>query len=463
LCFFDVTSPLVNDLTTGGTDKYLSAEQGKVAKGLIDTNTSDISTLKDQINQTSLTNIEIGSSPITSLTGMLDGFVDSLVFKGKTMYKLSGGTYTDTYSSGVTLESCGQAEGKVVMSSLKANNTVGDSLSIALSTPLRGLTINTTKYQDILNVANKSIVRNVGKKIFTGASTEVWSKGNPTLQTNTLQFICSIGDCKTGLSSTEINLMNDKFAMISSTNNIANDSESIAIDENGQLLVRILKSKLATQDVAGFKLWLNSVNITIIYPLANAITETIKKVGTLKTFAGGYLQLDNAIVPTVNFNYPVKLASVVEEHTQIIDDLSDTVAENANKIGDLSTLTTTDKSSLVNAIKENTQNISNLSSKANVTMASNWVNVSGYNSTISKTGKMVSVNCFIQGGSYNASAILCVVPDGYKPSSRTLLRGVTYENVERNCFIENNGNIWIDAGLTSAPTWFAVTGTFQLD
>jgi len=323
-------TPIINDLATGGTDKYLSAEQGKVAKGLIDINTTDINTLKGQVLQKTLTNIEIGSSPITSLTGILDGFVDSLIFKGKTRYKTSGGIYTDTYATGVILESAGQNEGKITMSSLKPDNTIGDSINITLATPLRGITVNATKYQDILNVTNKTVIRNIGKKIFTGTSTETWTLGNPTLQTNTLQFIYTIGDCKTGLSSTEVNLMNDKFAMISSTDNIANDSESIAINENGKLLIRILKSKLSSQDVAGFKLWLNSVNVTIVYPLVNSISETINDVGTLQTFADGYLQLDNVIVPIVNFNYPVKLASVVDEHTKIIDSTVD-------KIGDLTT------------------------------------------------------------------------------------------------------------------------------
>jgi len=322
--------PIINDLTTGGIDKGLSAEQGKVTKELIDANTTDITTLKGQVLQKTLTNIEIGSSPITSLTGILDGFVDSLVFKGKTRYKTSGGTYTDTYANGITLESAGQNEGKLTMSSLKPDNTVGDSINITLATPLRGFTIGSVKYNDILNVESKSMARNIGKKIFTGASTETWTLGSPTLQTNTLQFIYTIGDCKTGLSSTEVNLMNDKLAMLSSTENIANDSESIAIDENGKLLVRILKSKLATQDIAGFKLWLASVNVTIVYPLVNSISETINYVGTLQTFQDGYLQLDNVIVPIVNFNYPVKLASVVDEHTKIIDSTVD-------KIGDLTT------------------------------------------------------------------------------------------------------------------------------
>lgn len=348
-------APIINDLITGGIDKSLSAEQGKIAKGLIDTNTNDITTLKGQVNQTALTNIEIGSSPITSLTGLLDGFVDSLIFKGKTQYK-TGSTYTDTYASGVTLESAGQSEGKLTMTSLKPDNTVGDTINITLATPLRGFTIGSTKYNDILNVESNTITRNMGKKILIGASTETWTLGNPTLQTNTLQFIYQIGDCKTGLLSTAINLMNDKFVMDTSTNNIANDTESIAIDENGQLLVRILKTKLATQDVAGFKLWLASVNITVIYPLLNSITETVSDGGTLQTFADGYLQLNNVIVPIVNFNYPVKLASIVDEHTKIIDKTVDKIgvlsADLSEKAKDTDNTRTTTSKTVTGAINE---------------------------------------------------------------------------------------------------------------
>lgn len=58
---------------------------------------------------------------------------------------------------------------------------------------------------------------------------------------------------------------------------------------------------------------------------------------TLQTFKDGYLQLQNAIVPTVNFNYSVELASVVSEHTRVIDELEDVVVDNVNKIGVLTT------------------------------------------------------------------------------------------------------------------------------
>ena len=322
-------APLVNDLTTGGIDKYLSAEQGKVVKGLIDTNTTDINTLKDEVNKTSLTNIEIGASPITSLTGMLDGFVDTLIFKGKTMYKTSGGTYTDTYASGVTIESTGESEGKMIMTSLKPDNSVGDTLNASVSKPLRSQGL----VKDIYNVVNKTITRYIGQMTFKGASTESWVLGTPPLSTNTLQFKIQIADGKVGLSPTDVNLMCDKFVSDTSANNISNDAEGIAFDDNGYVLVRILKSKLATQDVAGFKLWLASVNTTIVYQLLNSVTETVKKVPTLQTFKDGYLQLQNAIIPTVNFNYSVELASVVSEHTRVIDELEDVVVDNVNKIG----------------------------------------------------------------------------------------------------------------------------------
>jgi hypothetical protein len=74
-----------------------------------------------------------------------------------------------------------------------------------------------------------------------------------------------------------------------------------------------------------------------VYQLLNPVSETIKKVGTLQTFANGYLQLNNVVTPTVNFNYPVMLASVVSEHTKAKDELEDVVVDNTNKIGDLAT------------------------------------------------------------------------------------------------------------------------------
>ena len=42
--------PVVNDLTTGGTTKALSAEQGKALKALIDTLTAKVNALETSVN-----------------------------------------------------------------------------------------------------------------------------------------------------------------------------------------------------------------------------------------------------------------------------------------------------------------------------------------------------------------------------------------------------------------------------
>lgn len=45
-------------------------------------------------------------------------------------------------------------------------------------------------------------------------------------------------------------------------------SEALTIHVNGNLYIRILKSKLPTQDVQGFKQWLQTNNVTVVYQLA---------------------------------------------------------------------------------------------------------------------------------------------------------------------------------------------------
>jgi hypothetical protein len=50
-------SDIINDVTTGGTDVPLSAEQGKTLKGLIDTNTTNIGTKADKITSPTNDNI----------------------------------------------------------------------------------------------------------------------------------------------------------------------------------------------------------------------------------------------------------------------------------------------------------------------------------------------------------------------------------------------------------------------
>jgi hypothetical protein len=94
----------------------------------------------------------------------------------------------------------------------------------------------------------------------------------------------------------------------------------------------------------------------------------IKSDGTINYLAG--TALPSPLAPSVSsggfllsqINVPANSASISATNITDKRKMANTTESIANKIGDLSTLTTIDKTSTVNAIKENTQNISKLKS-----------------------------------------------------------------------------------------------------
>lgn len=99
---------------------------------------------------------------------------------------------------------------------------------------------------------------------------ENWSKENADLDSTVLFNITVDNSMGVGTTSSIANLLSDKFAnVISGTGGTwGTDKEGISINPAKKLHIRILKSRLETQDVAGFKKWLQANNVTVVYQLA---------------------------------------------------------------------------------------------------------------------------------------------------------------------------------------------------
>ena len=140
-----------------------------------------------------------------------------------------------------------------------------------LSTPsnleLRGI----GEVQDTLDCLTGEVTERIGVDVLDGS--EDIALRNETLE-NTLLFVTRLTDI-----NTKSNLIYcDKFdgTDISWDTIVNTDKEFIRLYMSDKALyIRILKSKLATQDVNGFKEWLSKNPITIQYKLA---TESIKTV-----------------------------------------------------------------------------------------------------------------------------------------------------------------------------------------
>ncbi|NFO48504.1 hypothetical protein FDB40_16700 [Clostridium botulinum] len=184
--------------------------------------------------------------------------------------------------------------------------------------PLRGLPSGVT---DVVDYDKNERIKNVGKVVFDGS--EAISYVTASTSVDTLLFsINNTFGIKGNEGEYSIVALSDKFYYkynYFSDNNF----ESFFISKSGGIYIRILKSKLETQDVAGFKKWLQTNPTTVYYQLATQVVEKLNIKDTLQSFENGYIQLDNSITPTAQLEYstnlPSALSGVVEIQDKILD------------------------------------------------------------------------------------------------------------------------------------------------
>ena len=111
---------------------------------------------------------------------------------------------------------------------------------------------------DVLDLKKLKITRNYGSETFNGSDSENWELG--VSHTNSIVFYKESNDSQEYTQSTPGSLLCDKF--IYNWNVWSSEEEGVRIEEYGALQISILKSKLETQDLAGFKKWLQSNPVT---------------------------------------------------------------------------------------------------------------------------------------------------------------------------------------------------------
>lgn len=127
--------------------------------------------------------------------------------------------------------------------------------------------------------------KKIGKVVLNGS--ENW--GLSQTQTNTLRFI-NITILQNGLATSNNKIICNMFTTSGTTDN--DDYEHIRnaiIEYPTYLFVLINKTRLATQDIAGFKSWLSTHNTTVYYILNAPTTEEIAE----SNYPTLYNQLNN--------------------------------------------------------------------------------------------------------------------------------------------------------------------------
>ncbi len=102
-----------------------------------------------------------------------------------------------------------------------------------------------------------------GEVVFNGS--EGWSYPTGQDGNNTILLYSRISDTKINQNYPICDMFNGTYLNIWES---TTDIEGILINHNKDCVLRLNKSRLATQDVAGFKKWLQANNVTVVYQLA---------------------------------------------------------------------------------------------------------------------------------------------------------------------------------------------------
>lgn len=105
------------------------------------------------------------------------------------------------------------------------------------------------------------------------------------------------------------------------------DSEGLAVTQYG-VYIKILKSKLSTQDAEGFKAWLKANTTTIYFARATPVTEIVENCIDidLDTYQEKtYFNILNSLPGTLDFKVPSNIGSVVQNMAKEVNNIWDVI------------------------------------------------------------------------------------------------------------------------------------------
>lgn len=134
---------------------------------------------------------------------------------------------------------------------------------------------------------------------FDGSDDEKWvywgnNTDNGKLDSSLISFYLSFTNYKDFTTST---IFNNKFLMANTVWGATTEIMALNADNLMSLQVALLRSKLATQDLAGFKTWLQANPITVVYELATPTQEVISTNDNLllNSYVNGHLDVDSVV------------------------------------------------------------------------------------------------------------------------------------------------------------------------
>lgn len=205
----------------------------------------------------------------------------------------------------------------IEMDTGKAPTTIEPYKTNILSTPEEVVLRGVGEVKDTLNLNTGEYVQRIKEMVLNGS--ENYTVVEYIHNNTNLRFDLYINDIK---STTYSELICDSLPVL--TDSMLPEGENtksyIASHANGGRIVIIIeKSKLPSENIEGFKTWLQANPITVQYKLTTPIVKTVdlsivdQNGGTqenLHSFANGHLQVsseaENSLLPSVQYEIPTK-------------------------------------------------------------------------------------------------------------------------------------------------------------
>ncbi|MFR1315109.1 MAG: BppU family phage baseplate upper protein [Clostridium perfringens] len=193
-----------------------------------------------------------------------------------------------------------------------------DKKDILIKEPLRSIgDFSDVMYEDNGQV---KITRNIVTYTFTGD--EKFSLIASDSQGNYISFLyTSLNNRKY-----QTKLISNNFVKLSSSQE--NKEGIYCYSSNFNISIRVLKSKLNTQDVEGFKAWLKANPTTIVYQLSTPVTEIVENCVDidLDTFQDKtYFSILNSLPGNLDFKVPSNIGSVVQNMAKEVNNIWDVI------------------------------------------------------------------------------------------------------------------------------------------
>lgn len=179
-------------------------------------------------------------------------------------------------------------------------------------------------------IKEKEIIQRVGRVVLNGS--ENWNISVKTSATNTscFQFMLE------ALGGEGLESVCDKLPYIDGLwkDEPQYDKRGYDIASNGNLIVRELKSNLPTQDVAGWKKYLQTNPMVVYYELAEPITHPLYEDYSLKTYQEvTHIHQENNICGDINVSVPSNRDGIIHANTMEIIDLNDKLENTFDYLG----------------------------------------------------------------------------------------------------------------------------------